>query len=89
MVIFELLSFQEALKKSVLDLLTKKGAKLYFNLDSGSGIFQLLPFANTDLMFVLQLIVGSIYCSIKKPRVIMVVGVNGGGKTTSLGKMKN
>ncbi|KAF3325032.1 cell division protein FtsY [Carex littledalei] len=48
---------KEALKRSVLQLLTSKGG-------------------NTELQL------GS-----RKPAVIMVVGVNGGGKTTSLGKL--
>ncbi|KAI9113594.1 hypothetical protein K1719_015521 [Acacia pycnantha] len=48
---------KEALKKNVLDLLTRKGSK-------------------TDLQL-----------GFRKPAVIMVVGVNGGGKTTSLGKL--
>ncbi|KAI9181887.1 hypothetical protein LWI28_019662 [Acer negundo] len=48
---------KEALKKSVLDLLTKKANK-------------------TELQL-----------GYKKPAVIMIVGVNGGGKTTSLGKL--
>ncbi|KAL6290186.1 hypothetical protein ACE6H2_007696 [Prunus campanulata] len=47
---------KEALKKSVLDLLTTKGSK-------------------TELQL-----------GYRKPAVVMVVGVNGGGKTTSLGK---
>ncbi|KAF3795670.1 Cell division FtsY-like protein [Nymphaea thermarum] len=48
---------KDALKKSVLDLLTSKGKK-------------------TDLQL-----------GYRRPGVIMVVGVNGGGKTTSLGKL--
>nr|GEV80290.1 cell division protein FtsY homolog, chloroplastic [Tanacetum cinerariifolium] len=48
---------KDALKKSVLDILTKKGAKTELKL------------------------------GFRKPAVIMVVGVNGGGKTTSLGKL--
>ncbi|XP_020573168.1 cell division protein FtsY homolog, chloroplastic isoform X2 [Phalaenopsis equestris] len=48
---------KEALKRSVLDLLTGKGGK-------------------TELQL-----------GFRKPAVIMVVGVNGGGKTTSLGKL--
>uniref|UniRef100_A0A7C9ELL4 SRP54-type proteins GTP-binding domain-containing protein n=1 Tax=Opuntia streptacantha TaxID=393608 RepID=A0A7C9ELL4_OPUST len=48
---------KDALKKSVLDLLTKKGRK-------------------TELQL-----------GYRKPAVIMIVGVNGGGKTTSLGKL--
>ncbi|KAL0907957.1 hypothetical protein M5K25_022416 [Dendrobium thyrsiflorum] len=48
---------KEALKKSVLNLLTGKGGK-------------------TELQL-----------GFRKPAVIMVVGVNGGGKTTSLGKL--
>ncbi|EXC28019.1 Cell division protein FtsY-like protein [Morus notabilis] len=48
-----------ALKKSVLDLLTKKGSKTELKL------------------------------GFRKPAVVMVVGVNGGGKTTSLGKLAN
>ncbi|KAK1560296.1 hypothetical protein Q3G72_024839 [Acer saccharum] len=48
---------KEALKKSVLDLLTKTANK-------------------TELQL-----------GYKKPAVIMIVGVNGGGKTTSLGKL--
>ncbi|KAK9068295.1 hypothetical protein SSX86_012406 [Deinandra increscens subsp. villosa] len=47
----------DALKKSVLDILTKKGAKTELKL------------------------------GFRKPAVIMIVGVNGGGKTTSLGKL--
>ncbi|XP_034205706.1 cell division protein FtsY homolog, chloroplastic-like [Prunus dulcis] len=47
---------KEALKKSVLDLLTTKGSK-------------------TELQL-----------GYRKPAVVMVVGVNGGVKTTSLGK---
>ncbi|XP_057981179.1 cell division protein FtsY homolog, chloroplastic [Malania oleifera] len=50
---------KDALKKSVLDLLTKKGNK-------------------TELQL-----------GFRKPAVIMIVGVNGGGKTTSLGKLAN
>ncbi|KNA15041.1 hypothetical protein SOVF_101950 [Spinacia oleracea] len=46
-----------ALKKSVLEFLTKKGSK-------------------TELQL-----------GFRKPAVIMIVGVNGGGKTTSLGKL--
>ncbi|KAK2650393.1 hypothetical protein Ddye_017882 [Dipteronia dyeriana] len=48
---------KDALKKGVLDLLTKKANK-------------------TELQL-----------GYKKPAVIMIVGVNGGGKTTSLGKL--
>ncbi|XP_052193660.1 cell division protein FtsY homolog, chloroplastic [Diospyros lotus] len=48
---------KDALKRSVLDLLSKKGSK-------------------TDLQL-----------GFRKPAVIMIVGVNGGGKTTSLGKL--
>ncbi|XP_010278598.1 PREDICTED: cell division protein FtsY homolog, chloroplastic [Nelumbo nucifera] len=48
---------KDALKKSVLDLLTSKGNK-------------------TELQL-----------GFRKPAVIMIVGVNGGGKTTSLGKL--
>ncbi|KAL9273908.1 Cell division protein FtsY homolog, chloroplastic-like protein [Drosera capensis] len=48
---------KEALKKNVLDLLTKRRMK-------------------TDLQL-----------GTRKPSVIMIVGVNGGGKTTSLGKL--
>ncbi|KAG6748063.1 cell division protein FtsY [Populus alba x Populus x berolinensis] len=48
---------KDALKKSVLDLLEKKGNK-------------------TELQL-----------GFRKPAVVMIVGVNGGGKTTSLGKL--
>ncbi|XP_056160623.1 cell division protein FtsY homolog, chloroplastic isoform X2 [Syzygium oleosum] len=48
---------KDALKKSVLELLTKKGSK-------------------TELQL-----------GFRKPAVVMIVGVNGGGKTTSLGKL--
>ncbi|KAL7611137.1 hypothetical protein Lser_V15G14339 [Lactuca serriola] len=48
---------KDALKNSVLDILTKKGAKTELKL------------------------------GFRKPAVIMIVGVNGGGKTTSLGKL--
>lgn len=48
---------KDALKKSVLDLLTSKGSKTELKL------------------------------GFRKPAVIMIVGVNGGGKTTSLGKL--
>ncbi|XP_017984769.1 PREDICTED: cell division protein FtsY homolog, chloroplastic isoform X3 [Theobroma cacao] len=48
---------KDALKKCVLDLLTKKGSKTELRL------------------------------GFRKPAVIMIVGVNGGGKTTSLGKL--
>ncbi|XP_076923958.1 cell division protein FtsY homolog, chloroplastic-like [Bidens hawaiensis] len=48
---------KDALKKSVLDILTNKGAKTELKL------------------------------GFRKPAVIMIVGVNGGGKTTSLGKL--
>ncbi|KAL6965118.1 hypothetical protein U1Q18_036173, partial [Sarracenia purpurea var. burkii] len=48
---------KDALKRSVLDLLTTKGNK-------------------TELQL-----------GFRKPAVIMIVGVNGGGKTTSLGKL--
>ncbi|XVF22609.1 hypothetical protein REPUB_Repub12eG0186100 [Reevesia pubescens] len=48
---------KDALKKSVLDILTKKGT-------------------NAELRL-----------GYRKPAVIMIVGVNGGGKTTSLGKL--
>ncbi|KAM0068343.1 putative signal recognition particle, SRP54 subunit, GTPase domain, SRP/SRP receptor [Helianthus debilis subsp. tardiflorus] len=47
----------DALKKSVLDILTTKGAKTELKL------------------------------GFRKPAVIVIVGVNGGGKTTSLGKL--
>ncbi|KAL8119132.1 cell division protein FtsY homolog, chloroplastic [Apium graveolens] len=50
---------KDALKKSVLDLLTSKGLK-------------------TELQL-----------GFRKPAVIMIVGVNGGGKTTSLGKLSS
>ncbi|KAL9262823.1 Cell division protein FtsY homolog, chloroplastic-like protein [Drosera capensis] len=52
-------NLEEALKKNVLDLLTKRRMK-------------------TDLQL-----------GTRKPSVIMIVGVNGGGKTTSLGKLAN
>ncbi|GKV13071.1 hypothetical protein SLEP1_g24143 [Rubroshorea leprosula] len=48
---------KDALKKSVLDFLTRKGNKTELEL------------------------------GFRKPAVIMIVGVNGGGKTTSLGKL--
>ncbi|KAH9604417.1 hypothetical protein KSS87_021109 [Heliosperma pusillum] len=48
---------KDALKKSVLDLLTTKGSKTELRL------------------------------GFRKPAVIIIVGVNGGGKTTSLGKL--
>ncbi|XP_057532230.1 cell division protein FtsY homolog, chloroplastic [Amaranthus tricolor] len=48
---------KDALKKSVLELLTNKGSK-------------------TELQL-----------GFRKPAVVMIVGVNGGGKTTSLGKL--
>ncbi|KAI4328746.1 hypothetical protein L6164_021079 [Bauhinia variegata] len=48
---------KEALKKNVLELLTRKGSK-------------------TELQL-----------GFRKPAVILIVGVNGGGKTTSLGKL--
>ncbi|KAG6470301.1 hypothetical protein ZIOFF_071366 [Zingiber officinale] len=51
-------TFKEALKTSVLQLLTSKGSK-------------------TELQL-----------GFRKPAVIMIVGVNGGGKTTSLGLVK-
>ncbi|KAI3441820.1 SRP54 domain-containing protein [Psidium guajava] len=50
---------KDALKKSVLEFLTKKGGK-------------------TELQL-----------GFRKPAVVMIVGVNGGGKTTSLGKLAN
>ncbi|XP_075487801.1 cell division protein FtsY homolog, chloroplastic [Primulina tabacum] len=50
---------KDALKRSVLNLLTAKGLKTELKL------------------------------GFRKPAVIMVVGVNGGGKTTSLGKLAN
>ncbi|KAM1019258.1 hypothetical protein ACFX2C_040785 [Malus domestica] len=52
----KLIGMQDALKKSVLDLLTIKG--------------------KTELQL-----------GYRKPAVVMIVGVNGGGKTTSLGKL--
>ncbi|KAI8572201.1 hypothetical protein RHMOL_Rhmol01G0179500 [Rhododendron molle] len=48
---------KDALKRSVLELLTTKGTKMELQL------------------------------GFRKPAVIMIVGVNGGGKTTSLGKL--
>ncbi|KAI3829217.1 hypothetical protein L1987_03334 [Smallanthus sonchifolius] len=51
------IEIKDALKKSVLDILTNKGAKTELKL------------------------------GFRKPAVIMIVGVNGGGKTTSLGKL--
>ncbi|OMP00510.1 hypothetical protein COLO4_12606 [Corchorus olitorius] len=48
---------KDALKKSVLDILTTKGSKTELRL------------------------------GFRKPAVLMIVGVNGGGKTTSLGKL--
>ncbi|GER26427.1 signal recognition particle receptor family protein [Striga asiatica] len=50
---------KDALKRSILNLLTAKGLKTELKL------------------------------GFKKPAVIMIVGVNGGGKTTSLGKLAN
>ncbi|XP_011093162.1 cell division protein FtsY homolog, chloroplastic [Sesamum indicum] len=50
---------KDALKRSILNLLTAKGLK-------------------TELQL-----------GFRKPAVIMIVGVNGGGKTTSLGKLAN
>ncbi|KAK4382118.1 Cell division protein FtsY, chloroplastic [Sesamum angolense] len=50
---------EDALKRSILNLLTAKGLK-------------------TELQL-----------GFRKPAVIMIVGVNGGGKTTSLGKLAN
>ncbi|KAI5647287.1 hypothetical protein M9H77_33292 [Catharanthus roseus] len=50
---------KDALKRSILNLLTSKGLK-------------------TELQL-----------GFRKPAVIMIVGVNGGGKTTSLGKLAN
>ncbi|KAK4415953.1 Cell division protein FtsY, chloroplastic [Sesamum alatum] len=50
---------KDALKRSILNLLTAKGLKTELKL------------------------------GFRKPAVIMIVGVNGGGKTTSLGKLAN
>ncbi|KAG6434435.1 hypothetical protein SASPL_106069 [Salvia splendens] len=50
---------KDALKKSILNLLTAKGLKTELKL------------------------------GFRKPAVVMIVGVNGGGKTTSLGKLAN
>ncbi|KAL3517118.1 hypothetical protein ACH5RR_024020 [Cinchona calisaya] len=50
---------KDALKKSILNLLTSKSPKIELQL------------------------------GFRKPAVIMIVGVNGGGKTTSLGKLAN
>ncbi|GAB4844438.1 hypothetical protein Ancab_037802 [Ancistrocladus abbreviatus] len=55
---------KDALKKNVLDLLTRKGSK-------------------TELQCTIWFI------HYRKPAVILFVGVNGGGKTTSLGKLAN
>ena len=56
-------------------------------------MFELLIF---DIVMSCSILLGSnfvldielIFVVVRKPTVIMIVGVNGGGKTTSLGKKK-
>lgn len=75
------------MKKSVLDLLTKKGAKTELKLGfrfvgfHDYWIFSIfMIFFSGFLVFITHYV-----CVCRKPAVIMIVGVNGGGKTTSLG----
>lgn len=46
------------------------------------GILCVFMFVRLDLLMVIT----NDVCVYRKPAVIMIVGVNGGGKTTSLGK---
>ncbi|XP_064945518.1 cell division protein FtsY homolog, chloroplastic-like isoform X1 [Musa acuminata AAA Group] len=83
---------KEALKRSVLQLLTSKGNKSDLQLGFRFCIYILL-FMNSCLIVhcsywvEFKLPKNLSFFATRKPAVIMVVGVNGGGKTTSLGKL--
>lgn len=72
------------MKKCVLDLLKSKGKKSELQLG-----FRFVVCTHSDCFLVII----AVFCLIelvcftefRKPAVIMIVGVNGGGKTTSLG----
>uniref|UniRef100_M8B1V3 Cell division ftsY-like protein n=1 Tax=Aegilops tauschii TaxID=37682 RepID=M8B1V3_AEGTA len=79
-----------SLKRCILELLTTKGSKTELQL----GFRFCLPSAglNEAMATSLPLLSGVSILSVlgrfgRKPAVIMIVGVNGGGKTTSLGKL--
>ena len=81
------------MKKNVLDLLTRKGSKTDLQLGFRSESTLNIDFNVVMNHFGCALIVIDVEISflfnknvIRKPAVIMIVGVNGGGKTTSLGK---
>lgn len=71
-----------------MEILTSKGSKTELKLGfrlitifyAVSIIFYTRPWKFSPIYYF------GYICAIRKPAVIMVVGVNGGGKTTSLGK---
>ncbi|XP_077248533.1 signal recognition particle receptor protein, chloroplast (FTSY) isoform X1 [Tasmannia lanceolata] len=76
---------KDALKKNVLDFLTSKGNKTELQLGYRFSFIILLVL--DFFIFLLVLPTLFVFLTVRKPAVIMVVGVNGGGKTTSLGKL--
>jgi hypothetical protein len=73
-----------------LDLLSNKGIKTDLKLGVRyeyiltAGFF--IPYKSLNFIgFIFVLYIGLNFV-FRKPAVIMIVGVNGGGKTTSLGK---
>ncbi|XP_077248534.1 signal recognition particle receptor protein, chloroplast (FTSY) isoform X2 [Tasmannia lanceolata] len=73
---------KDALKKNVLDFLTSKGNKTELQLGYRFSFIILLVL--DFFIFLLVLPTLFVFLTVRKPAVIMVVGVNGGGKTTSL-----
>ena len=81
------------MKKSVLELITTRGSKTELQLGFRFVCFEALVFANCYVLLdfgnviKLEFLCWFNFCNgIRKPAVVIIVGVNGGGKTTSLGK---
>ena len=78
----------------MLELITKRGSKTELQLGFRFGRlkhwFCLISCFARLILFSIWSVPGINFCyATRKPAVIIIVGVNGGGKTTSLGKMGN
>lgn len=71
-----------------MELLTSKGSKTELLLGYRCEQFLLCYKSLNFIDFTFLLYIGLNFVVLRKPAVIMIVGVNGGGKTTSLGKKK-
>lgn len=70
----------------MLDFLTKKGNKTELQL--GYRFCYELSCSVVGYMKMKLSLIWCLCCEVRKPAVVMIVGVNGGGKTTSLGEIQ-